>query len=126
MNAILSIKPQYANAILKKEKTVEFRKKVFKNEVDRVYIYSSSPVKRIVGYFTIDKIIEAKPKKLWNDFNDVGSIDKKSFFEYFDNSKIGFSICLNEVCEFDKHIDPRDIFESFTAPQSYCYTSKEF
>jgi len=55
MNAILSIKPQYANAILKKEKTVEFRKKVFKNEVDRVYIYSSSPVKRIVGYFTIDK-----------------------------------------------------------------------
>ena len=36
MNAILSIKPQYANAILKKEKTVEFRKKVFKNEVDRV------------------------------------------------------------------------------------------
>ena len=50
--------------------------------------------------------------------------DKKSFFEYFDNTEIGFSICLDEVCEFEKHIDPRDIFESFTAPQSYCYLNE--
>ena len=125
MNAILSIQPQYVAAILRREKTVEFRKKVFKNEVKRVYIYSSSPVKKIVGYFTIEKIIEDQPKNLWKAFNTVGSIDKESFFEYFDKSKIGYSICMNSVHEFNHYLDPKIIFDSFTAPQSYCYTKEE-
>lgn len=126
MNAILSIKPKYAAAILRREKTVEFRKKVFKSSVNRVYIYSSSPIKKIVGYFTIDKIVQDRPKNLWENFNNVGSIDKESFFEYFENSEIGYSICLRNVHEFIEYIDPKLINDSFCAPQSYCYTTDEF
>ena len=122
MNAILSIKPQYVNAILKGEKTVEFRKKVFKNKVEKVYIYSSAPVQKIVGYFTINEIIEDLPINLWKRFNQVGSIDKKSFFAYFARSAKGYSICLDSVIQFQKFLDPKEVFESFTPPQSYCYT----
>ena len=125
MNAILSIKPKYVNAILCGDKLVEFRKKIFKSDVERVYIYSSSPVQKIVGYFTIQEIIESSPKKLWKEYQDVGAIDRASFFTYFDNVEIGYSICFDEVREFITPINPKDLFESFTAPQSYCYTEVE-
>lgn len=122
MNAILSIKPKYASAILRGEKQVEFRKKIFKNDVKRVYIYSSSPVQKIVGYFTIEEIIKASPTKLWHDFNSVGAIDHDSFFEYFHQNTEGYSICIKKVWEFIQHINPHEYLNSFTAPQSYCYT----
>lgn len=48
MDAILSIKPVYANQILAGTKKVEFRKRSFKEKVRRVYIYASVPVKQIV------------------------------------------------------------------------------
>ena len=56
-------------------KQVEFRRKVFKKSVDKVFIYSSSPTKEIVGYFTIDEIVEEKPKSLWKKFSKVGGIE---------------------------------------------------
>jgi len=52
MNVLLSIKPKYANQILNGNKRYEFRKSVFNHrDLEMVYIYSSSPIKRIVGAF---------------------------------------------------------------------------
>lgn len=121
MNVILSIKPKYANAILNGEKKVEFRKLVFKKEIKRVYIYSSSPEQRIIGYFTIDNIVSDTPKKLWQKFKQVGSINEDDFFEYFANKEIGYSINIKTYSRFKKAINPKDIFENFVAPQSYMY-----
>ena len=121
MNVLLSIKPKYANAILAGEKLVEFRKLTFKKEIERVYIYSSAPEQRIIGYFTIDDIVSDTPKKLWRQFSDVGSISEEDFFEYFADKKIGYSIKIKEVKRFSKSKDPKDIFENFVPPQSYMY-----
>lgn len=124
MNVILSIKPKYANAILAGEKKVEFRKLVFKREIKRVYIYSSSPEQRIIGYFTIEDIVSDTPKNLWQKFKRVGSIEENDFFDYFANKKIGYSINIKSYSRFKKAINPKDIFENFVAPQSYMYCEK--
>ena len=123
-DAILSIKPIYANGILSGDKKVEFRKKIFKKSVERVYIYSSSPQKMMVGYFTIQKIVEDTPANLWNKFKDVGGIDEDSFFEYFKDADTGFSILINKVVKFDKEKDPIEFQENFSAPQSYIYLER--
>ena len=123
-DAILSIKPIYANQILSGNKKVEFRKRKFKKSVDRVYIYSSSPQKMMVGYFTIKTIVEDTPTNLWNEFKDVGGIDKDSFFEYYKNSEIGYSIVIDKVVS-EGEKDPIDFLENFTAPQSYIYLQRE-
>ena len=81
-SVILSIKPVYAHAIMDGTKKVEFRKKIFKRPVDKVFVYSSSPEKKIVGFFTISDIIEDKPERLWEEFEKVGGIEKKNFFDY--------------------------------------------
>ena len=124
-SVILSIKPIYAQAIMSGTKKVEFRKKTFKRQVDKIFVYSSSPEKKIIGFFTIKDIIENSPKNLWNEFKDIGGIDKKSFFDYYQNSKIGFTIKISEAKKFKNGIEPSDFFENFTAPQSFIYLDKE-
>ena len=120
-NIILSIKPKYANAIINGLKKVEFRKKIFKREVEKVFIYSSSPQKKIIGFFTIADIVEDEPIFLWNKHGNKGIIEKEDFFNYYKNSKTGFSICIDKVGKFINEVDPKDIFENFTPPQSYMY-----
>lgn len=121
MNVLLSIKPKYANAILAGEKLVEFRKLVFKREIERVYIYSSSPEQMIIGYFTIEDIISDTPVELWKQFSKVGSIAKEDFFEYFANKEVGYSIKIKSVNRFRKSKNPKEIFKNFVPPQSYMY-----
>ncbi len=123
-DAILSIKPIYANAIIDGVKTVEFRKKVFKKNVERIYIYSSSPTKMIVGYFTFSDIVEDSPENLWKTFHKVGGINKVDFFEYYKEVEKGFGIVIKEVVKFDIEKDPIEFIENFTAPQSYVYLEK--
>ncbi|GHT46464.1 hypothetical protein AGMMS49965_24050 [Bacteroidia bacterium] len=123
-DAILSIKPIYANNILSGGKKVEFRKKIFKKSVERVYIYSSSPQKMIVGYFTIKEIVEDTPANLWNKFKEVGGIEKNDFFEYFKDTCIGYSIIINNIVKFEEGKDPIEFMENFSAPQSYIYLER--
>ena len=120
-NAILSLLPIYAEAILKGTKTTEFRKKIFSGDIQKIYIYSSAPTKMILGYFTIKKIVETSPQELWTNFNSVGGIEKKAFFEYFNETEIGYGIVINEVIEFENSIDPIDSIKDFHGRGTYIY-----
>jgi len=124
-NVILSIKPKYSQAIISGIKKVEFRKKIFKRPVDKVYIYSSSPSKKLIGFFTFIEVVEENPTVLWNKFQDVGGIDKADFFDYFKGSEKGYAIVIETVEKFKKGIDPIDFFENFCAPQSYIYIDED-
>ena len=97
MDAILSIKPIYANQILAGTKKVEFRKRKFKENVRRVYIYASVPVKQIVGYFTFTKMDEDTPANLWKKYKNVGGIAEKDFFNYYANNESGCALVIKTV-----------------------------
>ncbi|XCF05572.1 hypothetical protein ABI125_12665 [Tamlana crocina] len=124
-SVILSIKPIYARAIMSGTKKVEFRKKIFKRPVDKIFVYSSAPEKKIIGFFTIKEIIENTPTKLWREFGDVGGIEKNDFFNYYQDSKTGFSIKISKVEKFEKGIDPTEYFENFYPPQSFFYLEQK-
>jgi type I restriction enzyme S subunit len=121
MNVILSIKPKFADAIFNGVKKVEFRKNRFKKDVDKIFIYSSTPVKKITGYFTIDRIVENSPGKLWEQFGTVGFINEDDFFKYFEDKETGFSICIKSTQRFSETIDPYQIIRDFVPPQSFRY-----
>lgn len=126
MNVLLSIKPKYANQILKGNKRYEFRKSIFKNrDLDMVYIYSSSPEKKIVGAFMIKSIIENHPDQLWNECKNFSGIEEEDFFSYFGDKEKGFAIEIGDVEVFNP-INPKDHIPDFVAPQSFCYTDKHW
>jgi len=126
MDVILSIKPKYVQSIIKGEKRYEFRKAIFKNRtIDRVFIYSSAPVKRIVALFEIGTILEDHPAALWKTVWEYAGIDDREFFSYFAGRTRGYAIGIENVQEFDEPIDPRVSIPGFVPPQSYCYLDGE-
>ena len=80
MNVILSIRPNFCKMIFSGKKVYEYRKRVFtRSDVDKVYIYAIKPICRIVGYFTIDTVIEDKKSYMWEKTHKDGGINKEYF-----------------------------------------------
>jgi type I restriction enzyme S subunit len=98
MNVLLSIKPRYVEAILKGDKRYEFRKNIFRNkDVENVYIYATSPVKKLVGFFKVGNILEDHPVCLWDQLKEFSGLDEKEFFSYFGDNKRGFGILFQDL-----------------------------
>ena len=127
MDVLLSIKPKFAESIIDGRKKYEFRKNAFsKKNIGRVYIYSTNPIKKIVGIFRINNIIEDRPSTLWSQLKDDAGISEKEFFDYFKNREIGFAFEIVEVEKFENPMDPKIIFPNFVPPQSFCYIEFPF
>jgi len=121
MHIILSIKPKYCMRILSGVKRYEFRKR-FPRNVETVYMYATSPVKKIVGKFTVGDVIEDEPRRLWERFRAYSGVDEKEFFEYFKQARVGYAIQIKDLKAFPP-IEPRSILPKFRPPQSYAYTN---
>ena len=123
MNAILSIKPKYVNAILEGDKRYEFRKTSFRRDVREVFVYATKPIGKIVCKFYVGEIIEDKPEKLWKNYRDLSGLTEEEFFTYFSGMRKGVAIEIEDVEKFKEPIDPKMIYPEFTPPQSWIYLS---
>lgn len=125
MDVLLSIKPKYADLIIDGKKKFEFRKTRFnKDKIDNVLIYSTSPVKKIIGRVTIGNILEGHPKNIWKKCHKHSGLTKEEFFTYFADKEIAYALSIEDVEHFAKPIDPYIEFDGFVPPQSYCYWNK--
>lgn len=126
MNVIISIRPTFCKLIFGGQKRYEYRKRVFKHsDVDRVYIYASKPISKIVGYFTIKRIIDDSPSMVWDMTHEDGGISKKYFLDYFKGHTVAHAIEIGEVVKLDTPIDPKSIIKGFTAPQNFMYVDRD-
>lgn len=122
MAVLLSIRPKYVEEIKRGAKKYEFRKTRFRGKsITEAYIYSTSPIKRIVGRFKIKKIIEDNPKNLWENLKEFSGTTENEFFSYFADKEKGFAIEINDFEMFDAPIDPKTLIPNFVAPQSFRY-----
>jgi len=122
MNVILSIRPNFCKMIFSGQKKYEYRKRVFtRSDVDKVYIYATKPICRIVGYFTIDEVIEDKKSYMWEKTHKDGGINKEYFYAYFKNCDMAHAIKIGEVVKLDNPIDPKEVIKDFHAPQNFMY-----
>ncbi len=122
MNVILSIRPRYVKLMMEGTKKYEFRKVIFKNKnINNVYIYSTSPVKKIIGSFKIGEIVEDHPERLWDNFENFSGLSAREFFTYFNGVERGFAIRIESFEVFDDPLDPNDLIPGFVPPQSFCY-----
>jgi predicted transcriptional regulator len=122
MNVILSIRPRYVKLMMEGTKKYEFRKVIFKNKnINNIYVYSTSPVKKIVGSFKIGEIVEDRPERLWDNLEDLSGLSAREFFTYFNGVKRGFAIRIECFEVFDDPLDPNDLMPGFVPPQSFCY-----
>lgn len=125
MVALLSIKPEFVEKIFTGNKWFEYRKVIFKKNVKKIVVYSTMPVGMIVGEFSIEEVIEGSPKKIWDLTKKYSGVDKTFYNKYFEGRSKGFAIKIKKTTRYETPVDPRIIFNSFAAPQSFCYLSKK-
>ena len=120
MDALISIRPEYIARIMNGEKKYEFRKSIFKQPVKRVFIYSSAPKKRIVGYFDWTGTITGTVNQVWDQTKEYAGIDKKAYKAYFKKAECAYAIKLNSLHLFKEFMNPWHV-NGFRPPQSYYY-----
>ncbi|MBB4635220.1 hypothetical protein [Longimicrobium terrae] len=121
---LLSVKPQFAEAILVGAKKFEFRRAVFRDpDVQRVVLYASSPVQRVVGEFTIQEIVHMDLKRLWEHTESDAGIEKEYFDEYFAGRDLGYAVAVGETRRYPEPLALDRHFGIQHPPQSFRYLS---
>jgi predicted transcriptional regulator len=125
---LMSIRPQYAEKIFNGTKTVELRRikpKVL-HEDDLIFVYVSSPVKSLVGAFSVASVMEKPLFPLWRSVKDSAGVSRSDFFSYFHDLEKGVAIFIKNVWFLPKPIHLSDLqreVKSFHPPQNFRYTS---
>ena len=122
MRVLLSIHPKYVERIFNLSKRFEYRKYAFKNkQVDTIVLYSTTPVKKVVGEFDVGEITCDTPEKIWEETNRYSGMSKEAFDEYYYGRKLAFAIKIQNVNVYPNPIDLTEFCGLKRPPQSYTY-----
>lgn len=119
--ALLSIKPEYAEAIFAGRKTVEFRRSRLAPDVDLAIVYATQPVGCIIGWFRIKRITESTPDGLWRRFRRDGAIRRRDYFAYFEGAERAYAIEITSATAVDEPLLLDSLSAGLRAPQSFQY-----
>ena len=104
---LLSIKPHFAERIFTGSKHYEFRRVLFRSPtITTVVVYASSPVKRVIGEFTVGDILALSTRRLWKETKRYAGIEKRDFDLYFSGRKKGYAI---QVCLPVRYPQPKNL-----------------
>ena len=119
---IISINPQHVKNIINGSKKYEYRTKAAKSDVNKILIYETVPVKKVVAEVEILEVIMLPPEELRNQTKLYSGITKEFFDEYFKEREVAYAYKLGKVKVFDK---PKELLEFGikSAPQSFVYIS---
>jgi len=119
---LLPIKPKYAEMILNGEKDIEFRKSFPKQDVDKIVIYATAPISRIVGEVEVKEQVEERyrdaiicPYLCW--FYKVG-ISEAELKKYYEWKEYVYYYVLGKVTKYDKSLSELGINY---VPQNFVY-----
>ncbi len=117
---LMSIKPEFVRRIMSGQKVYEFRKRACKRNIDKIYIYSTVPVRKVVGEAKVESVLVDSPAQLWKITQLGAGIDKIFFDLYFQDKSEAVAYKLTSVIEYDC---PKSLSELGVkvAPQSFQY-----
>ncbi len=120
LDAIFAIKPKYVEKIFSGEKRFEFRTTVCKQQINKMIIYETSPVSKIMGEVSVSQILKDTPENIWQNTKEYAGIDYDSFMNYFKDRKFAFAYVLENPIKYE---NPKFLSEYNikAVPQSFIY-----
>jgi predicted transcriptional regulator len=122
MTVLLSIKPRFAHSIFQGVKRFEYRRSIFRRPVDRVVVYASAPVRKVIGEFVVQDILFDDLAKLWNDTKESAGITEDTFYEYFAGQEKGHAIRIGRAVMYETPLTLEDSYR-VPPPQSFMYVT---
>lgn len=123
--ALFSIHPDYANALLDGTKRVEFRRMALPADVNRVVVYATSPVQRIVGFLEVAGVDQAPPGDAWRTYREVGGISKHAFDKYYTGATSAYVIHVKNPVRLATPLRLGDLGDTLRPPQSFMYLRED-
>lgn len=128
-DVVLSIRPQYSEKIIAGTKTVELRRRfpVAAPSGTTAYIYSTSPVRAMVGMADIKRVLKMPVKEIWAQFEKVACIEKDAFDQYFDGVENGFALQFENIRALKEPLPLTELRQrfGFEPPQSFLYAKHD-
>lgn len=117
---LISINPEHVENIFNGSKKYEYRKIKCKQDVNKIIIYSTAPVMKVVGEAQVEEILEDSPEKIWSITENGSGINKKFFNKYYENKEKAVAYKLTNIMKYDL---PKELssYGIKTAPQSFVY-----
>jgi len=121
---LMSMKPEFADRIMRRKKTVELRRKFSTRWIGhRINIYASAPVMGLMGEARIAGVVVNKPEMIWDRFHDQIGCSRPEFDAYVAGTDEVYAIELDEVRPYLEGVSLGQIShlikEHLTPPQSY-------
>ena len=118
---LMSINPIYADKILSGIKKYEYRKvKAKKDKVNKIVIYATYPIMKVVGEVEVKDILEETPEKLWNVTKEYSGVTKQFYDNYFNKSSKAIAYKLGKIEKYDEPKKLEDVGVK-CVPQSFLY-----
>jgi predicted transcriptional regulator len=122
---LLSLRPEFAELVFAGTKKVELRRVRPRVQADDwILVYVSTPVKALVGYIQVARIIESSPASLWKKVRDHAGITRQQYNEYYLGAPKAYGIVLNAVKRLPEPLELsrlRQVWPDFHPPQCYRY-----
>lgn len=122
---LLSIKQVHAEQIFSGNKKFEMRRiRPALKAGDTVIIYVPSPERAVLGWFTVEGIVEGRPATVWKKVRKSSGLKYSEYTEYYQNAEFAFAIQIGDVKSYAQpwslpHL--REIVPGFRPPQAYHY-----
>lgn len=122
---LMSIKPEFACAIVDGRKFYEYRRVVPRGPFTSVVIYASSPVQRFIGEFDVDEVVTGSLEDVWIRTRYSGGIPQDYYDRYFAGKTEAHAIHVLHAKKYRYQVDPGDLIPNFRPPQSFAYLTDE-
>ena len=119
-NMLISIKPEYVENIFNGSKKYKYRKIRCKQDIDKIIIYSTYPIMKVVGETKVEKILEDSPDRIWEKTKKYSGIDLNFYQKYFKDRSKAIAYKLTNIKKYDS---PKELssYGIKAAPQSFVY-----
>ena len=121
---LLSLKPCYAELVFQGLKKAELRRRIPCVENREVFIYVSSPVRRLRGGFRVEHVWSGSPEEVWKEVETIAHVDRREFDAYYAGRTVAYALRISEVWEYDEPVQLevlRTRLPDFVVPQSWRY-----
>ncbi|TQL17337.1 transcriptional regulator [Zymomonas mobilis] len=126
--AVISLWPEFAEAIVAGTKTVEFRRRIPIPALSaRIWIYATRPIKSVIGFTYLEAIDTGNVDQLWQKYGKEAFLSEKQYRDYFEGTDKAIAFLLRD----HQKIEPIGLEQMavvrphFLPPQSLTWLRKE-
>ena len=127
--AIISIHPRHAHAILDGVKTIELRRRVpLLQAGTKLWIYATRPLGAVIGTSMVEQVVRGDPAEIWQRYGSQSGLQRAEYDKYFEGVSEAIGLILTNVLRTPKHVpieDLRGLRPGFHPPQVITWMSRE-